>query len=67
MSVSLSILFCHLFPIKLLVEQENKQVDIDGGPVEDLHHCHTFILQLEKILSRRNKKSSQIMSDNNSK
>lgn len=35
-----------LFPIKLLVEQENEQVDIDGGPVEELHHRHPFILQL---------------------
>lgn len=71
MSVSFCILFFHLFPIELLVEQENKQVDVDGGPVEELHHRHTFILQLEEILSRDKKKSSQddgeTMSNNNNK
>lgn len=42
--------FFFLFPIKFLVEQENEQVDVDGGPVEELHHRHAFILQLEEIL-----------------
>lgn len=52
-SVSLALfspLFFLLFPIKFLVEQENEQVDVNGGPVEELHHCHAFILQLEQIL-----------------
>jgi hypothetical protein len=39
-----------LFPIELLVEQEYKQVDVDGGPVKELHHGHAFILQLQEIL-----------------
>ena len=39
-----------LFPIELLVEQEYKQVDVDGGPVKELHHGHPFILQLQEIL-----------------
>lgn len=42
-----------LFPVKFLVEQENEQVDIDSGSVKELHHCHTFILQLEKILPNK--------------
>ena len=39
-----------LFPIELLVEQEYEQVDVDGGPVKELHHGHSFILQLQEIL-----------------
>lgn len=53
--------FLFLFSIKFLVEQENEQVDIDGGPIEELHHCHPFILQLEEILRNKqqtNKKRS---------
>lgn len=42
--------FLLLLPIKLLVEQENEQVDVDGGLIEELHHRHAFILQLEEIL-----------------
>lgn len=39
--------------IKLLVEQENEQVDVDGGPIKELHHGHAFILQLEEVLTER--------------
>lgn len=42
--------FLSLFPVEFLVEQENEQVDVDGGPVEELHHRHAFVLQLEEIL-----------------
>jgi hypothetical protein len=52
-SVDPSPLSIHLFSIKLLVEQEDKQVDIDGGPVEELHHSHTLILQLQEVLGER--------------
>lgn len=45
-------MLCLLF-IKLLVEQENEQVDVDGGPIKELHHGHAFILQLEEILRER--------------
>lgn len=45
-----SFLFFLLFPVKFLVEQENEQVDVDGGPLEELHHRHAFVLQLEEIL-----------------
>lgn len=41
------------FAVKLLVEQEDEQVDIDGGAIEELHHGHTFILQLQEILQDR--------------
>lgn len=51
----------YLFPIKLLIEQENEQVDIDGGSVEELHHRHAFILQLEEILGRKQTKEHQMM------
>lgn len=51
----------YLFPIKLLIEQENEQVDVDGGSVKELHHRHTFILQLEEILSRKQTKELQMM------
>lgn len=44
-----------LLPIKLFVEQENEQVDVDGGTIEELHHCHAFILQLEEVLTGTNR------------
>lgn len=46
-----------LLPIELLVEQENEQVDVNGGLVEELHHRHSFILQLEEILRNKAKLS----------
>lgn len=56
-SVSVASFLIHSFPIKFLVEQENEQVDVDGGLVEELHHCHTFVLQLQEILQRQTEPS----------
>ena len=49
-SVSVALFSLSLFPIKFLVEQENEQVDVDGGAIEELHHRHALVLQLEQIL-----------------
>lgn len=41
---------------ELFVEQEDEQVNVDFGLIEHLHDGHPFILQLEKVLGRKNKK-----------
>ena len=49
----LSLRFLPLFSIKLLIEQEDEEIDVDSSPIKKLHHCNPFILQLEKILRDR--------------
>lgn len=47
---SLSIPSEFLFAVELLVKQENEEVNIYSSPIEQLHHCHTLVLQLQQVL-----------------
>jgi len=54
-SVCLDAKIC-LFSVKLLVEQENKKINIDSSLIVtdvQLHHWNAFVLKLEQILKRR--------------
>ena len=50
--LSLSDTHTHILslPIKLLVEEEDEQVDVDFGLVEHLHDGNSLVLKLQQIL-----------------
>lgn len=39
-----------LFPIKLLVQKEDEQIDVNFGFIKHLHDGHAFVLQLQQVL-----------------
>jgi len=49
-----------LFAIELFVEQENEEVNVYSSSIEQLHHCHPLVLQLEQVLILKRAKKKDI-------